>query len=454
MHRALPIAVAVLALSTTAPAPAPAQPPVSALTGLTFPDGTKLEKGFLSRMAAKADLEMTANDQGTTVSGTYEIYRLGPIAGATATLPAVKALVARQGWTLSPFATDSNSGWLGKGGTKLLLAYALQKGEAWLYLAEVTARAPVVAKTPPSAPSTPSRPSQPAAAPPAAPPVAPAGTPQPVATPSGPKRFQFWRTEFDDGWVSEEQPDFVKVVRGGFTVYLFYRIPITEQMRPPVIEVVDYFWNQDGRPRFDLRTVDRRPELDDYPKPSYLEGEATERATGRRVYLGMYIHKTPAGALDILVVAPDRDTFRQAYPRPADLERLLFYNKFAVAPADLVGAWGGGSAAATQMYYTQTGNYAGMNLTTSSDQFWIEGDGSYRSRHVGTAGMVGNQSAYQQQYRGPWQVRGIWELSLGNRYNGKTEAYYMQFEVVKGGRVLHLTDKSAPALQYHLVMAR
>jgi len=26
----------------------------------------------------------------------------------------------------------------------------------------------------------------------------------------------------------------------------------------------------------------------------------------------------------------------------------------------------------------------------------------------------------------------------------------MQFEVVKGGRILHLTDKTAPGLQYHL----
>ncbi len=281
-------------------------------------------------------------------------------------------------------------------------------------------------------------------------PNAPPPATPPVALPSGPRRFQFTRSEFDDGWVAVEQPDYVQVTKGALTAYLFYRVTMTEQMRPPVTDVIDYFWNRDGRPRFDLQNANKRREESSYPPLEYVEGDVTDRANGKRAFAGMFVSRNNGGALNIMVVAPDKGTFYQAFPKPGDLERMMNYNKFAVAPGDLPGYWSESSGAFAQMYYVQSGNYAGMNAASVSAQFWIAPDGTYRSTHKGATGMVGNQKVFQQEYRGSWKLNGNWEMSMTNRFEGKTDTFLMQFEAVKGGRLLHLTDKQYQGVQYHL----
>ncbi|HEX4933385.1 MAG TPA: hypothetical protein VFV33_09415, partial [Gemmatimonadaceae bacterium] len=331
-----------------------AQTVSSALTGLALPEGTKLDKGFLVRAAAKADLDMTARDAGATLGGKYEVYRLGAIGGAGATFAAVKALVEGQGWTLTPSPKGETWGWLDKGPTRLLLNFLTGKDGAWLYLAEVTQRAPAVATAPAKPPAgnapagnapakAPPAPTPPTQGTPNAPVAAP--PPPPVPVPSGPKRFQFTRSEFDDGWVAVEHPDYVQVTKGALTAYLFYRVVMTDEMRPPVRDVRDYFWARDGSPRFDLRNANYRREESSYPPLEYVEGEVTDRATGARGFAGMFVSRNNGGALNILVVAPDKGTFYQAFPKPQDLERMLNYNKFAVSPADLAGYWSEASGA-------------------------------------------------------------------------------------------------------------
>ncbi len=440
--RLLVVAAMAVALHVGGAETLMAQAVTSALTGLALPEGTKLDKGFLTRAAAKADLDMTAKGAGATLGSAYEVYRLGPIGGAVATFATVKTLAEGAGWTLTPSADGKTWGWLDKGAVRRLLNFYVAKDGAWLYLAEVAQRAPAVAATPAqgSAGATPT-----SGAKNAPPPATP-----PVALPSGPRRFQFTRSEFDDGWVAVEQPDYVQVTKGALTAYLFYRVTMTEQMRPPVTDVIDYFWNRDGRPRFDLQNANKRREESSYPPLEYVEGDVTDRASGKRAFAGMFVSRNNGGALNIMVVAPDKGTFYQAFPKPGDLERMMNYNKFAVAPGDLPGYWSESSGAFAQMYYVQSGNYAGMNAASVSAQFWIAPDGTYRSTHKGATGMVGNQKVFQQEYRGSWKLNGNWEMSMTNRFEGKTDTFLMQFEAVKGGRLLHLTDKQYQGVQYHL----
>lgn len=466
--RPLVVAAVAVALHAGGMETLMAQTVTSALTGLALPEGTKLDKGFLTRAAAKADLEMTAKDAGATLGSAYEVYRLGPIGGAVATFATVKTLAEGAGWTLTPSADGKTWGWLDKGAVRRLLNFYVAKDGAWLYLAEVAQRAPVVATTPAqgsagaapasgtknappgSAASTSGSPASSRTPPTQAVPNAPPPATPPVALPSGPRRFQFTRSEFDDGWVAVEQPDYVQVTKGALTAYLFYRVTMTEQMRPPVTDVIDYFWNRDGRPRFDLQNANKRREESSYPPLEYVEGDVTDRASGKRAFAGMFVSRNNGGALNIMVVAPDKGTFYQAFPKPGDLERLMKYNKFAVAPGDLPGYWSESSGAFAQMYYVQSGNYAGMNAASVSAQFWIAPDGTYRSMHKGATGMVGNQKVFQQEYRGNWKLNGNWEMTMTNRFEGKTDTFLMQFEAVKGGRLLHLTDKQYQGVQYHL----
>jgi hypothetical protein len=64
--------------------------------------------------------------------------------------------------------------------------------------------------------------------------------------------------------------------------------------------------------------------------------------------------------------------------------------------------------------------------------------------------MVGSMKTYQQKFEGKLLVSN-WQISLSNRQNGATKVYYAYFEAVKGGSILHLQDKEASAMWYHLV---
>lgn len=129
---------------------------------------------------------------------------------------------------------------------------------------------------------------------------------------------------------------------------------------------------------------------------------------------------------------------------------MTSYNKFAVAAPDLVGTWEENSSSSVGLYNTYTGNYAGMNSTQSHDQFTFNSDLSYSSKHIGTSSVYGNNTAYTIDYKGKLTVTN-WDISMTKRFKDATEIFYAQFEVVRGGRILHLQNKSASGLQYHLV---
>jgi hypothetical protein len=102
------------------------------------------------------------------------------------------------------------------------------------------------------------------------------------------------------------------------------------------------------------------------------------------------------------------------------------------------------------MYNTTTGAYAGMNSSSSADAFTFNTNGTYSSNHKGAFGMVGSMKFYDQKYNGALTVS-LWEIVMTKRFDGKTSTFWAQYEAVRGGRVLHLTDKEHSGSQFHLV---
>jgi hypothetical protein len=189
---------------------------------------------------------------------------------------------------------------------------------------------------------------------------------------------------------------------------------------------------------------------------------------GRQHYVVLFRR---GGGLFMEFISPDRASFEKEFSMNISeannanlvwsddalwlkMDNMQNRNRFAVALQDLPGSWVESSGAATQLYYVNSGNYAGMNAVSTSAEFWLQTNGSYQSQHKGASGMVGNQSFFQQEYKGKYSMNGNWELSMTNRYQGKTEIFNGYFEVVKGGRILHLSDKSAPGVQYHLARVK
>jgi len=52
-------------------------------------------------------------------------------------------------------------------------------------------------------------------------------------------------------------------------------------------------------------------------------------------------------------------------------------------------------------------------------------------------GFNGNNRYVGETYNGKIIVTD-WEMKLTNRFNGATESFAVQFEAVKGGRILHM----------------
>jgi hypothetical protein len=257
-------------------------------------------------------------------------------------------------------------------------------------------------------------------------------------------------TNFDDGWVAQPFADYVRVIKNPFTVLLHYGIEITDELRSTnQLEAV--LFDRLILPRYNVSNIRKF----DNGGPCYFcihffEADAVEKSTGKRYHLGLRIITNNGVSKCIEILSPSQIAFQQEFPTPEKVEALLNYNKFAVTVNDLAGDWDSSSGAYAQMYNTTTGAYAGMNSSSSADAFTFNTNGTYSSNHKGAFGMVGSMKFYDQKYNGALTVS-LWEMVMTKRFDGKTSTFWAQYEAVRGGRVLHLTDKEHSGSQFHLV---
>jgi hypothetical protein len=255
-------------------------------------------------------------------------------------------------------------------------------------------------------------------------------------------------TNFDDGWVAQPFADFVKVTKGAITVRLHYPIQVDDEMRY-ANDMQRLLFDRIILPRYNVTNLRKY----DNGGPCYFciyffEADVVEKSTGKAYHLGFRIITDSGMSKCIEVTSPNVAAFQKEFPNQEKVAALLGYNKFAVSLNDIVGNWEATSGAAVQLYNTVTGGYAGMNASSSYDTFTFNNDGTYFSNHKGAFGMVGSQTMYDQKYNGKFTLTN-WELTATNRWQGKTDNFWVQFEAVRNGRVLHFTDKAASGIQYH-----
>lgn len=260
-------------------------------------------------------------------------------------------------------------------------------------------------------------------------------------------------TNFDDGWVAQPFADYVKVTKGNMVVLLHYAIEITDAMRD-TNDVNGTLWNMVMASRYQLSNVRKY----DNGGPCYFcidffEANAVDKASGKSVYVALRIVKNNGIARCIEIIAPSEQAMKEALPTQEKIEALLNYNKFAVTEADVVGTWEESSGSYVNMYNSYTGAYAGMNASSSANKFIFKPGGLYESTHKGAFGMVGSMTTYDQKYNGNSKVTN-WEITLTKQFEGKTKIYWAQFEAVRGGRVLHITNKEYKGESYHLVKTK
>jgi len=257
-------------------------------------------------------------------------------------------------------------------------------------------------------------------------------------------------TNFDDGWVAQPFADYVRVTKGNITVLLHYPIEITDELRNTG-DVEGNLFDRLMQPRYVVSNIRKY----DNGGPCYFcvyfyEADVVEKSSGKKYYAGFRVFTESGVSRCVEILSPTAQDFQKEFPTQEKVEALRGYNKFAVSQKDLLGTWEESGGSYVNMYSTVTGAYAGMNSASSAHKFIFKNDGTYFSNHKGAFGMVGSMTFFDQKYNGSYTVTN-WDITATKRFEGKTDVFWAEFEAVRGGRVLHLTDKTASGIRYHLV---
>jgi hypothetical protein len=239
----------------------------------------------------------------------------------------------------------------------------------------------------------------------------------------------------------------VQVTKAETEIRLYYVNDALEKQRPNTVEPEAWYWNKIVEPAFTAPSPQKWIQVT-YPVIYFYEGDAIDKTTGKQVYISMKVIYE-GGARVVVAIANNKAVYQQQYPHPNDLNRMLGYNKFAVALSDIVGTWIKNGGNGVEYYNAYTGGYTGMSAISTTDEFRFVGDGKYQSTHRYANSNNGGTQFGGMDYKGLITVN-EWELLATNRVGGKTKKFWCQLEAIKGGYLLILTDSDYEPLKYVL----
>ncbi len=414
----------------------------SSLTGIALPPGSKQDGRLLMELSGKALLEMETKKANTTVTKT-EIFYI-PATAAGADPDSIVQQLTVLGWKIIPVQGDDKFVWLQKDNRYIITYFSLNKKEHELYFGEV-ANAPAngnnntvqntnnngqqnIQQTDPQQPVQ--------------------NISNTIAKQYG---FAFTTTNFDDGWRSVVFEDWVEVTKGNIKVLLHYPKEGTIFPADPD-PLTTAAWNILVAPRYSNLKNYRTAYITSYNRPYLGMGNATENATGKEVFVLLF--RQGGGWLEF--VTPDKNTFIEQYKFDPEIIRwdsdtdlmkplanMTGYNKFAVAATDFTGKWTSDFTGIMQLYHVYSGNYAGMNINQSNEEFVFGNDGTYNWKLLVVNGIVGSAKFNQVKSSGTLMVVNNWQVHCTKIENGP-KTYNAFWSCIKGARLLNLLDANYP----------
>jgi hypothetical protein len=423
----------------------------SALTGIELPAGSKKDGRFLSEISGKALLEMESKKVNTAIKN-IEVLSLPAANLSGFTSDSLVTRFSSLGWNIIPVENDNKYVWLQKDSRFIITYFSMNKNSTELYFGEANTTPDITvavnntqpvqtADVQPTNPQTQTNPQTDI--------QQPANTVNDIVNPTPVTQtgFAYNTTNFNEGWTSSIYDDYVLSTKGDIKVYLSYVEKFNASDYSGTGKQIRFnYWDNyvskyfiTGEKKFDNRGV-----LSDFSQ-DYMEGPATDKQTGEKRYIAMIIRIIPyTGTLSIIIAsAPGEQQLRTQFPKADgkfdnDLLPMYGFNKFAVGKNDLIGKWSsGGNGASVSWYSATTGNQVGSTAAVTSDVFTFINGSSYTSTHNGASGWVGAMNTFQQKYKGTYTVTD-WTVTATNRWDGKTEKFDAWFEIVKGGRILHM----------------
>ena len=208
-------------------------------------------------------------------------------------------------------------------------------------------------------------------------PVKSAAPGKPSAAANG---YGYATTNFDDGWTSTVQEDWVQVTKGNVKVLLHYPPDKIKAANTDVDVMCAAAWNVLVKPRYsNIENYQITPATLDQFKSYFAQANLTDNATGKKVFVALF-KKGNSGWIEI--IAADKNSFIQSFG--VDISKIDYYadsiiwepllklpnyNKFAVAASDLAGKWTNKFSGMTQYVNAYTGLDAGMDTHSSKENF-------------------------------------------------------------------------------------
>jgi hypothetical protein len=286
--------------------------------------------------------------------------------------------------------------------------------------------------------------------------------PTEITPPARKSSFRFSTTNFDDGWTSTEQEDWVEVVKGKIKVLIHY--PKKGTIFPADPEpLTNAAWNILVAPRYgDLKNY-KTAYITTSNRPYLGMGYAAEKASGKQVFVLLF-RQGDTGWLEF--IAPDKNSFIEQYKFDPEtikwdsdtdllkpLVQMANYNKFAVAESDFTGTWTSDFTGVLQMYNVYTGNYAGMKINQSNEEFVFGAGNSYTWKLLAINGVVGDMKYASVKSAGKFTVIKNWQVHFSKIESG-AKTYNAHWSCIKGARLLHLLDANAPGSGIYTVYGK
>jgi hypothetical protein len=261
------------------------------------------------------------------------------------------------------------------------------------------------------------------------------------------KGFTYTTTNFDDGWSSMVQEDWVQVTKGTSKVLIHYPNKAADAYNSVVLDGLKNAWDILVAPRYSTADNFEFKPVSGWQTIEFAEADAVEKSTAKTVHVVLFKMNYSNGSGKYLeFITPDKRSFEQefgAYHETSSgwekMENMAYYNKFAVAASDLNGKWTNDFSGMQQYVNAYTGANAGADTHASNEVFEFDAGNAYRWSLSVASGFVGNIKFQSVKSNGKISLPNIWQLSFSD-IEGKPRTYDVYFSCIKGARILWIGD--------------
>jgi hypothetical protein len=259
--------------------------------------------------------------------------------------------------------------------------------------------------------------------------------------------FAFTTTNFDDGWTSTVQENWVQVVKGNIKVLIHYPNKSADTYNSVVLDGLKNAWNVLVAPKYSTASNFEFKPITGWQSIEFAEADAVEKGTNKSVHVVLFKMNYSGGNGRYLeFITSSKNSFEQefgAYHQTTSgweqMEKMANYNKFAIAASDLKGKWTSNFTGMQQYVNAYTGASAGADTHASNENFEFGTGNTYKWNLGVASGFVGNIKFQSVKSNGKFSLPNNWQVSFSD-IEGKPKTYNTFFSCIKGARVLWIGD--------------